>query len=148
MNLKHVAAVSGKSGLYKVVKPTRTGVILETLDDTGKRWVANASHRVSILREISVYITGEESSILLEEVYSKIKDKYGEELPVTSKDSQDKLKGFLEEILPDFDRERVYVSDIKKLVAWYSIIAKYAPEFFNGESEDDGEETTEEATEA
>ena len=144
MNLKNVAAVSGKSGLYKVVKPTRSGVILETLDVTKKKWVANASHRVSILREISVYVTGEESSILLEDLYATIREKYNTDLPVSSKSSVDELFSFLGEILPDYDRERVYSSDVKKMVSWYSIISEFAPEYFDIASEQIQEATSDE----
>ena len=146
MNLKNVAAVSGKSGLFKVVKPTRTGVILEAMDASKKKWVANASHRVSILREISIYVTGEESSVLLEDVYSKIKKKYNTELPVTSKSTTKELFSFLGEILPDYDEERVYSSDVKKMVSWYSLITEFAPEVMEeASSEEEGEETKMEA---
>ncbi len=72
MDLKDVAAVSGKGGLFKVVKPTRTGVILETIDADKKKLIANASSRVSILKEISLYTTTGEGSVLLEDVLLKI----------------------------------------------------------------------------
>ena len=60
MTLKEIASVSGKPGLYKVVKPTRTGIILETIDDQKKKLIANTNSRVSLLKEISLYTTSDE----------------------------------------------------------------------------------------
>lgn len=138
MELKDIAAVSGKRGLYKVLKPTRSGVILETLDETRKKLVANANSRVSILKEISIYTTGVESSILLEEVFELVHAKYGLKLEVEKDETS--LFAFLEDILPSYDAERVYSSDIKKLVTWYDIVATYYPEVFDKKEEEDKKE--------
>ena len=78
MDLKEIASVSGKPGLYRVVKPTRTGIILETIDDTKKKLVANANSRVSLLKEISIYTTSDEGSINLAKVFETIKNTKGE----------------------------------------------------------------------
>jgi transcriptional regulator len=128
MTLKEIASVSGKSGLYKVLKPTRTGIILETIDNEKKRIIANANSRVSLLKEISVYTTSEEGSMLLEVVFKTIKEKKGEsvELPKTDAD----LYKFLGEIVPTFDKEKVYASDIKKMITWFNIVNKFYPEAF------------------
>lgn len=141
MELKDIAAVSGKRGLYKVLKPTRSGVILETLDETRKKLVANANSRVSILKEISIYTTGVESSILLEEVFELVHAKHGLTLEVEK--DEPSLFAFLEEILPSYDAERVYSSDIKKLVTWYSIVATYYPEVFDQKEEEENKKETE-----
>src|SRR6266478_6252108 len=108
MNLKDIASISGKSGLFKVVKPTRTGVILETIDGQKSRVVANANNRVSILQEISIYTTGKEASIPLEKVFTMIYEKFNNSLKVDSKSDPQALKAFLGEIVPDYDTERVY----------------------------------------
>ena len=94
MDLKDIASVSGKRGLYKVLKPTRSGVILETLDETRKKLVASANSRVSILKEISIYTTGAESSVLLEDVFMKIHAIYGFELTTDAKsdDASSRMK--------------------------------------------------------
>lgn len=128
MELKDVASVSGKGGLFKVVKPTRTGVILEALDGTQAKLIAGANHRVSLLKEISIYTTSKESSLPLEEVFKKIKTKYGNKLPVSNKSEAEELRDFIGTVVEDFDRERVYPSDIKKVVAWYEILSAHAPE--------------------
>ena len=121
MDLKEVAAVSGKSGLFKVVKPTRTGVILETIDEAKKRVVASANNRVSILKEISIYTNGTEDSILLEDVFIEVAKQFGNNITLTSKSSEKDLRDFLGKVVPDYDDEKVYTSDIKKLISWYNI---------------------------
>lgn len=136
MDLKDIASVSGKRGLYKVLKPTRSGVILEALDETRKKLVASANSRVSILKEISIYTTGAESSVLLEEVFELIHKAHGFELAIESKVDDQELFSFLSEILPDYDEERVYASDVKKLITWYKTVATYYPEVFSQESSD------------
>ena len=128
MDFKDIAAVSGKGGLFKVVKPTKTGVILESLDDNKTKLVTNMSQKLSVLAEISVYSTGEEETIALNKVFLKIKDEFGDDPGVDKNSDADELKSFLAHILPDYDRERVYVSDIKKIVSWYQIVYQFAPE--------------------
>lgn len=134
MDLKDIASISGKGGLFKVVKPTRNGVILESIDAAKHKLIANSNTRVSLLKEISVYTSGKESSILLEEVYKRIFSKYGKQLPLDSKASERELSSFLEEILPEYDKDKVYNSDIKKLVSWYLLLANFNPEVFNDNS--------------
>lgn len=135
MDLKDVAAIAGKSGLYRVLKPTKTGVILESLDGTGKKSIASGNSRVSVLKEISIYTTGKESSVLLEDLFETIHEKHGRELAVNSKSDANALFSFLEGVLPDYDRERVYHSDLKKLVSWYNLLDKYYPELFEKKEE-------------
>ncbi|MDN4166934.1 DUF5606 domain-containing protein [Cytophagales bacterium LB-30] len=128
MELKEIAAVSGKGGLFKIVKPTRTGVILESLDEARTKLVASASQRVSVLSEISIYTTTQEGAEPLEAVLQKIFAEFGNDTGVSGSSDGDELRSFLRHVLPEFDEDRVYVSDIKKLVNWYGILVKYAPE--------------------
>ncbi|MDO1446183.1 DUF5606 domain-containing protein [Rhodocytophaga aerolata] len=136
MDLKEIATVSGKGGLFRLVKPTRSGVILESIDEQKSKLVAGPQYRVSILKEISIYTTGKESSVQLEEVLAAIFEKYGKDLPVQPKSSSEDLFSFIEEIVPQYDRERVYSSDIKKLVTWYGILVNHAPDLFEKKQED------------
>ncbi len=149
MELKEIAAVAGKPGLFRVIKPTRTGVILETLDENKKKLIANANARVSILKEISIYTTGAESSIMLEDVFKIIKDKYDTELPITNKANASELHAFITEIIPDYDEDRVYDSDIKKLISWYNLVTKHAPELLESKAAESEENsaTSPDATE-
>jgi hypothetical protein len=135
MELREVAAVSGRSGLFKIVKPTKTGVILETIEASPKRIVAGASEKVSILNEISIYTTDSEGSVALEKVFQEIKKNFPSAISVTGKSSPEELKGFLLKVLPHFDQERVYASDIKKLATWYTLLNEFHPEVFEAKVE-------------
>lgn len=128
MDLKEIASISGKGGLFRIVKPTRSGVIVESLDDKAARMVATANHRISVLKEISIYTSDAEGSTPLENVLHTIHQEFGDDPGVDNSSSSEELKAFLQHILPEYDRDRVYVSDIKKLVSWYKILLQYAPE--------------------
>ena len=141
MELKDIASVSGKSGLYKVFKPTRTGVILESLDKDKKKMIANANNRVSMLHEISIYTHTEEGATPLGEVLTKIHDEFGDDIGLNSSSSPEELRSFMKHLLPDFDEDRVYASDIKKLINWYEILQKEAPEVLLGTNGDETKES-------
>ena len=128
MDLKDIAAVSGKGGLFRVIRPTRNGVILESLDDKKSKLIAGMQHQVSVLDEISIYTMDTEGSRPLIEVLRTIKDEFDDDPGVDSKSSPEELHSFMKHILPDHDPDRVYTSDIKKLVTWYHIIYKNYPE--------------------
>jgi hypothetical protein len=133
MEFKDVASVSGKSGLYKVLKPTRTGVILESMDESKSKLVTSLNARVSILDEVSIYTNTKEGSVSLKEVLRKIYKEFDSDPGVDAKSSPEELKAFLKFILPDFDENRVYPSDIKKLVQWYKTLYVQAPELLKEE---------------
>ena len=135
MDFKDIAAVSGKGGLFKVVKPTKTGVILESLDEAKTKLITGMNHKVSVLAEISVYSTGEEETVPLKELFIKIREEFGDDPGVDKNDDAEELKSFLAHVMPDYDRDRVYVSDIKKLVTWYAIIISKAPELLDSKDE-------------
>ena len=114
MALEKVLAISGKPGLYKLVTQTRTGFIAESLIDQ-KRLAIGIQQNVSVLSEIAIYTLTEE--VPLADVFRKISDKEnGKETAVSHKDSKDKLEEYFFEVLPDYDEDRVYVSDIKKVI--------------------------------
>lgn len=119
MNLDRILAIGGKPGLYNLVAQSRGGVIVESLQD-GKRFPVNAAGNVSALKDIAIYTYGEE--VPLKEVYQKIADKEDYGKAPSHKESSNTLRSYLEEILPDYDKERVYDSDIKKLFNWYNIL--------------------------
>lgn len=131
MNLAEIATISGKGGLYKVIAPTKSGVILESLDEARTKLVATASHRLSLLNEISIYTTTKDGTVGLEEILKKINADFGNDPGIDANSDPSELKSFLKAVLPEYDESRVYVSDIKKLVKWYFTMLKYAPELFN-----------------
>lgn len=130
MELSEIASISGKGGLFKVLKPGKSGVLLESLDATKTRIVASATQRLSLLSEISIYTTTKEGTAALEDVLKKIYKEFNNDPGVDANSDNSELKAFLKSVLPEFDESRVYVSDIKKLVKWYSVLLEYAPEFF------------------
>lgn len=139
IDLRQVAAISGQSGLYQIVKPTRTGVIVQSLEDTPKTIVAQARHRMSILDEISIYTTDEEGTVPLAEVFERIHGKYGNKLPLSEKPSDEEYQNFMSDVLPNYDEDRVYTSDMKKLANWYLIVNKHIG--FKKEEKEASEET-------
>src|SRR5687768_8602471 len=140
MTLAEIASISGKGGLFKVVAPTKSGVILESLDEAKTKLVATTSHRLSLLHEISIYTTTKEGTVPLEDILKKIHSDFGSDLGVDGNSDANELKSFLKAVLPEFDENRVYVSDIKKLVRWYEIISKYAPELMAEKTEEKKQE--------
>jgi len=119
MNLKDILAISGMSGLYRFVSQGRNGVIIEGLVDK-KRINASASARVSALEDIAIYTDDKE--LPLKEVLRRIFQKENGGVAIDPKLSDDKLKKYFEEVVPDYDREKVYTSDIKKVYTWYNIL--------------------------
>ncbi|GJM60142.1 MULTISPECIES: DUF5606 domain-containing protein [Persicobacter] len=137
MNFSEICAIAGKGGLFKVLKPTRAGVIVESINEPGKKMVANSNSRVSILQEISIYTNDDEGACPLRDVMLKIREEFGDDPGVGSTSSSEELRAFMKHVLPDHDEERVYTSDIKKLVSWYKTLLEKAPEVFEAEENED-----------
>ena len=119
--LRDILSITGKPGLYKLVSRGNNMLIVESLLD-GKRMPTYARDKIVSLGEISMYTMGED--IALSEVLTKLGEKEG--LKVAALDPKnadnDELRAFFGEVLPDFDRDRVYPSDIRKLIQWYNIL--------------------------
>jgi hypothetical protein len=120
MKLKDILAISGKSGLYRFVSQARNGIIVESFDDK-TRIAIPASTKVSALEDIAIFTASEE--IPLAEVFRKIFRKEDGKQALSHKSSPEELKKYFETILPEYDRERVYISDIKKVVQWYNSLS-------------------------
>lgn len=122
MSLDQILAISGKPGLYKIVTQTRTGAVVESLVDK-KRITVGAHSNISILSEIAIYTLTEE--VPLKDVLKKIKDKEnGKPTSISHKDGKLVLEEYFFEVLPDYDEDRVYASDIKKVIQWYNLLEK------------------------
>lgn len=134
MELKDLASISGKGGLFKIIKPGKSGMILETLDATKARVVANPNMKMSLLDEISIYTRTKEGTTPLADVLKKIHKDFPADLGVDGNSDPAELKAFMKSVLPEFDEDRVYPSDIKKLVKWFEIIRQAAPEILTAES--------------
>lgn len=123
INIKDVVSLTGVSGLFQIVKSDDRAIIVESIDERKKRQMVRGNMMLSKLLDISIY-TQDESEPLLT-ILNNIQEKYGKEMPVTKKSSKDELMDFLEEVLPGYDKERVYASNVKKLIGWYEIISAY-----------------------
>lgn len=121
MNLSGIISISGKPGLFKVVAQAKNSVIVESLEDK-KRVPAYATDRISALEDISIYTLSEDKP--LKEIYRAIYDKENGGVAPSHKEDLSKLKAYLGDILADYDEERVYPSDIKKLFQWYNLLHK------------------------
>ncbi|RCT55199.1 DUF5606 domain-containing protein [Winogradskyella sp. KYW1333] len=141
MSLEKILAISGKPGLYEIVTQTRTGAVVESLLDK-KRLTVGAHSNISILSEIAIYTLTEE--VPLKDVLRKVKDKEnGRPTSISHKDGKDVLEEYFFEVLPDYDEDRVYASDIKKVVQWYNLLQKN--DLLNSlESEDESDISEEE----
>ncbi len=119
MELREILAISGQPGLYKYVAQSTRGVIVESLVD-GRRINASASSKVSALTEISMYTEGDD--IPLADVFTRIYAHTGGKEAISHKESPEKLRAAFAEAIPEFDRERVHASDIKKCFAWFNTL--------------------------
>lgn len=119
MGLEKILSISGKPGLYELKTQTRTGFLAESLID-GKRISVSAQHNVSLLSEIAIYTLTEE--VPLRQIMQKIKDKENGGKAISHKEEKLKLEEYFFEILPDYDEDRVYASDIKKIIQWYNLL--------------------------
>ena len=146
--LQELAAISGMPGLYRLVRAARHGVLVESLDEKATRTLAPARNKVSLLSEISIYTQDPDETVPLTEVFERIYQKHGAGSPVTAKSSESELTDFLAGVIPDYDRERVYLSDIKKLASWYGIVSKHRPYQEAPAATEATAETTEAATDA
>jgi len=136
MDLDKVLSISGKPGLYEMKTQTRTGILAESLID-GKKLTVSARQNVSLLSEIAIYTLREE--VPLREVFQKISEKENGGPTISHKSSKDDLEEFFFSILPEYDEDRVYPSDIKKVVQWYNLLnGKGMTQFL--EAEDASEE--------
>lgn len=117
MEFEKLIAISGQGSLFMIISRTGFGLVAESLEDK-KRVPVYQSNNVSTLEDISIYT--QEGDVPLREVFLKIFEKEGGKNCLDPKEGNDKLKAYFKEILPDFDEERVYVSDMKKVFKWYN----------------------------
>lgn len=121
MSLDKIISITGKPGLYDLKTQTKNGFLAESLID-GRRTNISAQHNVSLLSEIAIYTLTTE--VPLYEVFIKIYDKENGKETISHKAPKIELEEFFFNVLPDYDEDRVYTSDIKKVVQWYNILQK------------------------
>ncbi len=147
MALKDILAISGKPGLFKFISQGRNGIIVESLTDN-KRIHAPATAKISALEDIAIFTDEEE--VPLHDVFKKINEKENGGKTIDHKSNPEELKSYMTDVLPNYDRDRVYVSDLKKLYQWYNILHELDMLTFEEEKTDEddavssGEDSTEE----
>lgn len=117
--LKGILAISGQSGLFKLVAEAKNNIIVESLD-SGKRMPAYSTTKISALEDIAIYT--DTADVPLKEVFQIIAEKENSGQTIDHKSTAAQLKAYFAEILPAYDRDRVYVSDIKKVIQWYNVL--------------------------
>jgi hypothetical protein len=121
MDLAEYYSIPGKPGVFKMISQSKSGAIVESLID-GKRLPVFVSDKISSLEEISMFTNGDD--IPLKTVFQNIfKKEDGKEASVSPKADNKALQTYFSEVLPDWDQDRVYASDIKKVIAWYNLLA-------------------------
>lgn len=132
-DLSKVLSISGQPGLFYYINHLRTGVLVESIVDK-KRQNFSLSNKITALADISIYTDDEEMK--LQEVFLKLKETLGDTEAPTSKAAKEELVALFEKAVPSYDRDRFYVSHMKKVVDWYNILLKYASlDFVNPEDE-------------
>lgn len=120
MELKDIVAINGKPGLFEIKAQSKGGIIVQSLLDD-KKFPITAMHNISALNEISIYTYEEE--IPLRIVFKTIGEKENGKEAISHKENGKVLTSYFREILPNFDEERVYTSNIKKVIQWYNLLA-------------------------
>jgi len=147
MDLSKILSISGKPGLYETLAQTKNGLVVESLSD-GKKFTAFSHEKISSMEEISIYTTDEDRP--LKEILKIIFEKQNGEKVLSHKSSATELKTFFKEMVPDYDEDNVYISDIKKVVNWYNTLVEHKLLDFEEDEnaeENSGEEVVENTSE-
>ena len=121
MNLRGIVSLSGKPGLYKALAQNRSGFVLESLDEAKNKVVTNATSKLATLDDITVF--GEDDDITLISIFEKMKETASTNAVPEAKADAKVLRDYFTSIVPNHDPERVYASDIKKIITWYGILS-------------------------
>ncbi len=135
MELKEIISVPGMSGLFRIVASSKNGFVVESLNDA-KRTMINSNQRIMTLTDISVYTS--DGEIPLRDVFKKILAN-GKDAKIDPKGDEKKLREFFKQVVPEFDEDRVYTSDIKKMLTWY-LALKDKIDFTKEDKSDDAED--------
>lgn len=138
--LKGILSISGQSGLFKMVAESKNNIIIESLD-TLKRMPVHSTSKVSALEDIAIYT--ENGDIPLKVIFKAISDKENGGPAISPKSSENELKAYFEKIVPEYDKDRVYISDIKKVLLWYNTMQQKSLLNFSETEEESKEEGSE-----
>ena len=131
--LKEILSISGKPGLQRMVSNSSNAIIVESLID-GKRFPAYSNAKIIALEDISIYTETEDMP--LKEVFKRMYDKEGGKQAISHKEPNEKIVAYFNEVVPEYDKERVYTSDIKKIIQWYNLLVSKGILNFETEEKD------------
>ncbi len=143
MDLKGILSISGYPGLFKMIKQARNSIIVESLKDK-KRMPAYATSKISALEDIAIFTETGDAKLL--DVFKNIYRKEDGEKAISHKSKADELKAYFAEVLPEYDRDRVYVSDIKRIINWYNILQEHGMVDLDDEAQEENTENNQEST--
>ncbi|WP_196884965.1 DUF5606 domain-containing protein [Aureivirga sp. CE67] len=126
MTLEKIISIAGKPGLYEIIAQSKGGFIVGNIVDK-KRFPINAAHNVSALNDIAIYSYTEE--VPLRDIFKDLSEKFDGKAAVSHKADEKEIVGLFREILPEYDEDRVYVSNIRKVIQWYNLLAKAGLDF-------------------
>jgi len=135
MELKDIISVPGMGGLHKVIANNKSGFIVESLAD-GKRSMVSATQRIMSLSEVAIYTTAEERP--LRDIFRKLQETEGDKFSYNTKATDAELRDYFKKFVPDYDEDRVYVSDIRKVLNWFNLLKGKID--FTREEQSEGEE--------
>lgn len=125
MNLQNLVAISGKSGIFKMVGNRPNGLVVQALDSNKRFFVAGRSHQFTPLESISIYTETEENTTQLKDVFGSMLQLNEQTPPPSAKASSIEIKNYFSEVLPDYDRDKVLLSDIKKIIKWFYFLSAH-----------------------
>ncbi|MBN3034037.1 MAG: DUF5606 domain-containing protein [Bacteroidales bacterium] len=135
MDLTKIVTISGKPGLYRMISETKHGMVVESMQDN-RKFTVFSHERVSALQEISIYTDSDE--VALKTVFKAIFDKENGGPVLSHKSDENELKSYFEGIVGNYDRDRVYISDIRKVLHWYNILQEMGLLDFAGDEAAEG----------
>jgi Domain of unknown function (DUF5606) len=137
IDLKEIISISGHSGLFKSIKPTRHGLVVESLDDQKKRSVKQLQdHEMTTLEDIAIYTTGQEKTLPLSAILWRLYAEFAALVHTDLYDTTDKLSALMRRMVPGYDPQKVHVSHLRKIVHWYNILVQHTPELFGAVVQD------------
>ncbi len=144
MDFTKIIVVSEKSGLFKVLSQSRSGFIAESLID-GRKQPISASNKITSIADIIVFTETDE--IKLVDVLKNMKEQANGEQAISHKSAENEIRSFFEKVLPEYDRDRVYLSDMKKIISWYNLLQKNDMLVFEEEKAEENNKTEEKTEE-
>ncbi len=122
MKIDEIVAVSGIQGLHKMVANRANGLVVEDLSTGKVRFASSRKHQFTPLASIAIFVNTEDESVELAKVFKQMYDNLESDPPLNPNAANDELMDYLETILPDYDRDQVYPSDVKKLIKWFNFL--------------------------